>query len=325
MPRRTPPRSARRPGTSDDVVARGGIARFIEAIMPDMEPVKVTKTNGLNIVDLAQVVPASEQDIKDMEVLEPVEGSPFQRKGMAECITDEYDTLTKSKLYKIEELSEDGDEFQIMDDRGINFKWYPQKAFRAIDHGPFKPDDIVRIDDVTGIMTTNNQQLSHDYDAHQWNVIKQKDDQIQVTYGGLTVWVPCIQAKMVKRHRFYDSNPFKKGDRVKVVKELSRHKMYAGDIVTVQSVRDDRITLEEYSPDQMFYHVNFVKYVTKAKRFKNKKKKITLTDIIRKTVNDNCYKKLTPYDVLKILKEKMPSEDISINDVNKQMKEMFRW
>jgi hypothetical protein len=321
MPRRTPPRPATSPRTA------GRLERFISDLIPDMQPVNLIPVDAIKEVDLSTVVPALEKDIKDMEVQEPVEGSPFQRKGMAECITDEYDSLTKYKLYKIEELSEDGDEFQLMDDKGGTFKWYSQKLFRAIDHGPFRPDDTVRIDDVTGIIV-NGTQLSHDYDGNQWTVIKQKGENVELQYCGsssMETTVPCVQAKMVKRYRFYDSNPFHKGDRVKVVKDLFKHEIYTGDVYTVSGVRDDRISLEERSPDQMFYHVNFAKHVMKVKSFKKKKNKITMTDLIRKTVNDNCYKKLSPYDVLKILKDKMPNEDITINEVNKQMKEMFRW
>jgi hypothetical protein len=317
MPRRTPPR----PATSPRVAGR--IERFISDLIPDMQPATLIPT-GLTQVDLSTVVPASEQDVKDMDVPEPVEGSPFQRKGMAECITDEYDTLTKYKLYRIEEFNEDGDEFQIMDDRGI-MRLYDGKLFRAIDHGPFRPEDVVRTDDVTGIIV-NGVQLSTDYAGHNWTVLKQKDNLVQIQSGGMVVWVLCTQVKMVKRQRFYDSNPFKKGDRVKVIKSIDSYRIYSGDVYTVSIVRDDRIALEELGPDApMQYHVNFTKYTTKVKTFKKKKKVITLTDLIRKTVNDNCYKKLSPYDVLKILKEKMPTEDISINEVNKQMKEMFRW
>lgn len=276
------------------------------------------------VVTPVQIDSKELEKIPNIRIPEAVAGSPFQRRGFAECITDEQPHLTKHKMYRIEELSESSDDFLIADDSG-NPVMYPSAFFRSIEHGPFRTNDQVQVIETAGIVDTNNKKINTGYRGSSRYVEAIKDDLYLLNLdGGINAWFPGSHLQMQKRSRYLDPNPFKKGDMVRVIKSSRFNHLPIGSIFTIDKIMDDNVSIKE-TPGLKALHNQFVKYVPKEKKA-TKVNRLSLSDEIRKVVNGNCYSKLTPYDILRILRDKkIVGEDIKVTDIARLSRGMFAW
>lgn len=259
---------------------------------------------------------------EDIEAPEPISGSPFQRRGMVECILDDVENLTQHRLYRIEELGEDDNTFLIQDDTREN-NFYPSSLFRPIDHGPFRVKDIVRILDVQGVRCGDTL-ISTDYVSNTYMVVEVTDTTVTVQLNSSrTAVFNNSQVNMHKRNVFLPPNPFKRGDQVKVVKTKS-YNVSLGDIYTIRDTDGDYVVIVE-NPLRNYPHTLFVKHVRKEKK-KRPAPKLSLREQIRHIINTNCYEKVDDNMILTCLKNNKDNrEDLCLQDVKKYTKEMFSW
>lgn len=268
-------------------------------------------------------------EMPDIATPEPVAGSPFQRRGFVECIKnpDELEEdLTIGKCYRVEELASD-DSLYIMNDSG-DTKRIDSSLFKAIDHGPFRKSDQVQllgISDVVGI----NCEVNRDYIGSGGTVTEATETSAVVTFGGRQYKCPNTVIKLTKRQNILGKNPFKKGDRVRCIKDGRGGVAHVGCIYTIATVDGDWIYLNEDRDDRYLYN-RFVKYdkISKAElKAKQKKAKILVTDQIRMFINKHSYEKWTATKLIKMMKdEKVPNADmITSKDVENVLEGMFRW
>jgi len=267
------------------------------------------------------------EQIPEKVLPEVADPSPFQRHGLAECIVDDVPNLSKWRIYKIEEFEEGDDtQFLMIDDTDYRYV-FPSSYFRCIDNGPFRVGDDVMIIETEGIVNMKGATVPHDYEGSIRLVREVKDKESQVEYtSGALAWFPNTHLKFQKRRSWLEANPFHKGDSVEVVKENRRDELPVGAVYTVESVSGESIYLKEIGKTA-FLHNRFKKHVIKSKFKKRKKKvKMSLSDQIRNIINANCYVKLSPIDILNILREKkIVGEDINLVDITRLTKGMFRW
>ena len=258
--------------------------------------------------------------LPDLPIPEATDGSPFSRKGYAECINNigYEDVLMQGKAYKVEEVNHN--ELLILNEEG-DAREYSMELFKSIDHGPFREKDYALAlgfnDDCKVIKGSYSEGYMDSYGV----VIEANDNYAIVQWGSNTqIKFPNINLKLYKRSKMLPPNPFKKGETVKCIKYAEGISL--GFLYQVELSEDDFV----YMHDHKYYHNHFVSHKKEPKKEKVKKTKVE--DKIRYVMNKHSYEKLTPFKVISYLKKEYESEKdfcIDEKEINKVVNFMFRW
>lgn len=270
-------------------------------------------------------------EMEDVDLTEPISGSPFIRRGFVECIDDiNYERLLiTGKTYRVNELHGDGNKLYITCEDGDN-RWVPDTQFKAIDYGPFKPQDQVQLNG-----WANVEVISGEMDNGLRNVhgsVESGDDQYAIVLWGRNhkFKIPNANLRLMKRHLQLGVNPFKPGDRVRAVKDSQN--IHVGCLYIIQQSYDDYVHVIEDN-DHRHYHTVFKKYDRLSKKEKIKAlqhKSLTLQDYIRKFFNEHSYEALTPSKLYKYMKDsKVPKEFLNEEEIVQAVKlvnkSLFHW
>lgn len=272
-------------------------------------------------------------ELPDIEVPEPVPGSPFIRRGFVECISDVgYETLlTLGRTYTVNELHLDGDKLQISCDDGDSH-WITDKHFKAIDYGPFRIHDQVSCMGYEGVTSIKGSLEPALLDQH--GIVTEGNDTHAIVQWGsnFKFSIPNENLRLKKRHLQLGKNPFQSGDRVRCIKQ-HHDNVIVECVYTIQDAYDDYVHIREDDQGRKYYHNIFVKYdrLSKKDRLKLKAQaSLTLEDYVRKFYNEYSYDKLTPAKLIKHMRDSKVSKELLNEDeimkvLKKINKTVFHW
>lgn len=288
---------------------------------------KVKKQPNLPMT-IEEEVKLLEEELPDILLPEPIPGSPFIRKGFAECIDDKgyINSLVVGKTYKVNELHMDGDKIQVYGEDD-EYHWVECKLFKAIDYGPFKENDVVMCHGFEGVEPKPTEDLKGL--LHQNATVKSATDtHATVMWGARSIFkIPNENLRLMSRKFSVGKNPFHKGDWVKCIRK--NRGMNIGWKYKLEDSQGDYVYIA--TPDGMvdkYYHTLFI--AVKPKERKVKVKKSNLEDYVRKFYNQYSYEKLTPAKLIKYIKDAGAPKDIFDDEqvlqvIKKVTKTLFKW
>lgn len=260
----------------------------------------------------------------DIELPEPESGSPFQRRGYVECISNKghESQIEVGKAYRIQELGLDessyGNSFSLS---GCEEELYfDSSLFKSINNGPFLVDDNVNIQGFSDVQDlTGNGFPDGLIDSDNGVVISATGTHAVVSFGTSYRYLsPNENLVLMKRYNKQNSK-FKSGDQVVCIK----HNDYItyGKMFKVESIRDTDIALQGHN--RMYPSKWFKSTKLKPKAIKS----ISMEDHIRNYINARSYEKVTASMISKsMLEDNITGADsITLSDIRKVMKTTFKW
>lgn len=273
-----------------------------------------------------------DREIPDLAIPEPIQGSIFMRRMNVECIdtSDVEEELTLGMVYRIEDIT-DNDSVHVENDLD-NMRSYLNFHFRSIEHGPFKKGDTVQILNVDNAQIVTKPDDYHfnlpDYIGAKLVVVKATDtDCVVQIKTGVTISLPNISLKYIKRDVMLKKNTFKVNDKIRCMKEHSAVSL--GGLYTVSNVEGDYVHLKEYTDGERFRHTLFEKWdkpnriQIKAKKFRARMK---LADHVRYYLNRKSGPKTSLVQIRKqMLDDEIIGDDVTLQDLKTICSQMFSW